>query len=357
MFSRHHLRTGSHGVQVFSCKDSRKDLNTGRDEIFFKSSGNQNGIDRGRIRRPEGDIRCSGIGFDLGELFFIDDRDTSGVSISPFFELKNADSPICSGRRPSFISEIGTSSCLPEVDCPRPSYARGRTGNRHSRSGHTEQSGKLGGNTQIDRSRSLNHSLPMEFEWNQDKSDAGFAERGFDFAFVLHAFMDADRLIRKDTRWDYGEDRYQLMGAIEGRVCFLSHRPSVERLFGSFQHAKPTNERFSTMKTVRVKVDPISRSGLTEGRLDISRLDTTSERDIALQIAADDVEVMQDIARFTRRIRKRLGLTQLEFSHRIDVSLETIRNWEQGKRRPTGAAKALLKVLDKIPEAALSVLS
>lgn len=65
---------------------------------------------------------------------------------------------------------------------------------------------------------------------------------------------------------------------------------------------------------------------------------------------------MQDAARFARRVRKRLGLTQLEFSERIDVSLDTIRNWEQGKRRPTGAAKALLKVLDKAPETALRIL-
>lgn len=40
----------------------------------------------------------------------------------------------------------------------------------------------------------------------------------------------------------------------------------------------------------------------------------------------------------------------------IDVSLDTIRNWEQGKRSPTGAAKALLRVLDKAPEAALAAL-
>jgi putative transcriptional regulator len=57
-----------------------------------------------------------------------------------------------------------------------------------------------------------------------------------------------------------------------------------------------------------------------------------------------------------RRVRKRLGLTQLEFSQRIDVSLDTIRNWEQGKRCPTGAAKALLKILDKAPESALLAL-
>lgn len=34
--------------------------------------------------------------------------------------------------------------------------------------------------------------------------------------------MDVDRLIHKDTRWDYGEDRYQLLGAIDGRVFFVA---------------------------------------------------------------------------------------------------------------------------------------
>ena len=63
-----------------------------------------------------------------------------------------------------------------------------------------------------------------------------------------------------------------------------------------------------------------------------------------------------DAAKFARRVRRRLGLSQAEFSERIDVSLETIRNWEQGKRSPTGAAMALLKILDKAPEAALAAL-
>ena len=85
-------------------------------------------------------------------------------------------------------------------------------------------------------------------------------------------------------------------------------------------------------------------------------MDATSEQDIARQQKNDERDAMQDAAKFTRRVRKRLGLTQLEFSDRIDVSLETIRNWEQGKRCPTGAAKALLKVLDKAPEAALLAL-
>jgi hypothetical protein len=92
------------GSKSFLVRTPVKKAYTGSGEIFFKSSGNQNGIDCGGIRRPEGDTRCSGIGFDLGELFFIDDRDIDPVLISPFFEFENKNSPICSGRRPSFIS-------------------------------------------------------------------------------------------------------------------------------------------------------------------------------------------------------------------------------------------------------------
>lgn len=56
------------------------------------------------------------------------------------------------------------------------------------------------------------------------------------------------------------------------------------------------------------------------------------------------------------RARKRLGLKQAEFAARIELPLETIRNWEQGRRYPTGAAKSLLKVLEKAPELALAAL-
>ena len=111
------------------------------------------------------------------------------------------------------------------------------------------------------------------------------------------------------------------------------------------------------MKTVRVEIKPAApASSLPQGKVDAARMDATSEADIAAQQRVDDAEAMQDAAKYARRVRKRLGLSQLEFSQRIDVSLDTIRNWEQGKRCPTGAAKALLKVLDKAPEAALQAL-
>ena len=68
-----------------------------------------------------------------------------------------------------------------------------------------------------------------------------------------------------------------------------------------------------------------------------------TQRYLAAQQASDDASAMQDAAKYTRRVRQRLGLTQQELSQSIDVSLETIRNWEQGKRSPTGVAKALLR--------------
>ena len=58
----------------------------------------------------------------------------------------------------------------------------------------------------------------MEFAWDDAKSEACFAHRGFDFAYAIRAFLDDNRIVGRDRRWDYGEDRYRLLGAIEGRV-------------------------------------------------------------------------------------------------------------------------------------------
>ena len=110
------------------------------------------------------------------------------------------------------------------------------------------------------------------------------------------------------------------------------------------------------MKTVRMMIDVQNPTAKPVGRIDAARVDATTEAEVAKHKAADDADAMLDAAKFARRVRRRLGFSQAEFAERIDVSLDTIRNWEQGKRSPTGAAKALLKVLDKAPEAALAAL-
>ena len=110
------------------------------------------------------------------------------------------------------------------------------------------------------------------------------------------------------------------------------------------------------MTKTRVRIDPGRRRDLPAGCVNDEVLDATTERDSAAQQRQDDAAAMRDMAQCARHVRKRLGFTQHEFARRIDVPQDTIRNREQGKRCPTGAAKALLCVLDKAPETALLAL-
>jgi putative transcriptional regulator len=113
----------------------------------------------------------------------------------------------------------------------------------------------------------------VEFEWDETKSAACLAQRGFDFAHVLDVVRDAERLI-----------------------------------------------------------------------------------EIVAQAAAHEAAAVKEAASCARRVRRRTGLTQAAFAARIGVPIDTVRNWEQGKRLPAGPAKALLRVLDRAPEAALAAL-
>jgi putative transcriptional regulator len=108
------------------------------------------------------------------------------------------------------------------------------------------------------------------------------------------------------------------------------------------------------MLRVRLKAD---------GRL-VEVLPDGSERDIAtdprsIATAAHNAaraEHNRDDATYARSVRGQTGLTQAAFAARIGVPVETVRNWEQGKRSPRGPARALLKVLEQAPDAAFAVL-
>lgn len=52
-----------------------------------------------------------------------------------------------------------------------------------------------------------------------------------------------------------------------------------------------------------------------------------------------------------KAIRNRLGFTQVEFARRFGFSVNTLRHWEQGLRRPEGSARAYLMVINKMPGA------
>jgi len=69
---------------------------------------------------------------------------------------------------------------------------------------------------------------------------------------------------------------------------------------------------------------------------------------VALEMATSPV---------VRDLRRRARLTQQEFAARLGVPVETIRNWEQGKRMPRGPARALLAVIAHAPETVFAALA
>ena len=106
------------------------------------------------------------------------------------------------------------------------------------------------------------------------------------------------------------------------------------------------------MMRVRLKADGRLVEVTSEGQEKVlpPPMPVTTGTSPASRAAAPD-------ASYARRVRSQTRLTQAEFAARIGVPIETVRNWEQGKRSPRGPARALLKLLDHAPDVAFSVLA
>ena len=55
------------------------------------------------------------------------------------------------------------------------------------------------------------------------------------------------------------------------------------------------------------------------------------------------------------RVRLNSGLSQAQFAAALGVSRRTLEQWEQGRRRPSGAAQTLLKIVERHPEVLIEV--
>ncbi|MGJ8514831.1 helix-turn-helix domain-containing protein [Carnimonas bestiolae] len=58
-----------------------------------------------------------------------------------------------------------------------------------------------------------------------------------------------------------------------------------------------------------------------------------------------------------KNIRLKAGLTQQQFAELIDVRIGTLRNWEQGRREPTGPARSLIRAIDQDSTHVISALN
>lgn len=73
------------------------------------------------------------------------------------------------------------------------------------------------------------------------------------------------------------------------------------------------------------------------------------ERRRARPAAANGIDV--------RAVRALTGLSQAKFAELLDIELATLRNWEQGRRTPTGPARALLRAIRNNPIEVIRALS
>ena len=114
-----------------------------------------------------------------------------------------------------------------------------------------------------------------------------------------------------------------------------------------------------------VQIMPDGSTQPIESRTDWARLDAMTEEEIEANALSDpDNPPISDeeLKRFRRvpnpqLIRAGLNLTQEEFSEQFQIPLGTLRDWEQGKKWPDSAARALLRVIEKEPEAVLRALA
>lgn len=87
-----------------------------------------------------------------------------------------------------------------------------------------------------------------------------------------------------------------------------------------------------------------------------SLLTSVQQADAIISGKAEPARVSSFAEPEVKAVRAKTGLTQEKFALIVGVSKRTLENWEQGRRHPTGPARALLKILDADPVGAMKAL-
>ncbi len=111
---------------------------------------------------------------------------------------------------------------------------------------------------------------------------------------------------------------------------------------------------------VRMTLEQIRVAG--GGRVDRAKLATTTEEDIRQHIVEDGEDPEAPLPAYqalpdVQAIRERLRMSQDRFAHTISVPVATVRNWEQRRTGIAPAARTLLRILEREPDAALRALA
>ena len=128
---------------------------------------------------------------------------------------------------------------------------------------------------------------------------------------------------------------------------------------------RPARARIDTISATRV----LAKRGLSmlrakraieaavetgEARVRLPKVDIAG--DVTRELASTGIRALRlahaiDVSEMLRQMRARLDLTQEQFALRFGFDLDALQNWEQGRRRPEGAARAFLRVIEREPDA------
>jgi putative transcriptional regulator len=105
----------------------------------------------------------------------------------------------------------------------------------------------------------------------------------------------------------------------------------------------------------RLLADLAASRSWTEAEIDAAAAedaDAWTEEDVAAAVAVYPPPTAEQV----RALRSRLGLSQAQFAQRFGFTVDTVQQYEQGRRTPSGPASTLLRVIDADPEAVIRAL-
>ena len=148
---------------------------------------------------------------------------------------------------------------------------------------------------------------------------------------LARGFEDADYLLIPTFREEDGEDRYKVIGMVDGKFWTAVHVRHGDTVL-SFRSGEATMAKKSS---ILLEADP------------------GDPEDFPVDRAALDRAHM---GRRIRRLRNRLGLTQEGFAERYGIPLSAIRQYEIARTMPPPAVRAYLTVIEREPEMAARAL-
>jgi uncharacterized protein len=69
-----------------------------------------------------------------------------------------------------------------------------------------------------------------QFEWDDNKAAINLADHGVTFEMARHVFKDPFGIDQPDDRFDYGEDRANVIGMVNGRILFVAYTMRETRI-------------------------------------------------------------------------------------------------------------------------------